>query len=116
MIRLFVAFLALVSSTCSNAETIAVKYWGELDLKPFTCIDITRSSFIHRVCYDQKEQFMVIRLRETYYPYCEMPKQTLDTLMTAPSMGRFYNANIKGSGKDGPYDCRTHRKPNYPAG
>ncbi|WP_197521027.1 hypothetical protein [Bradyrhizobium icense] len=33
--------------------------------------------------------------------------------MAAPSMGQFYNANIKGSGKDGPFDCRTHRVPSY---
>jgi hypothetical protein len=28
-------------------------------------------------------------------------------------MGRYYNANIKGSGSDGPFDCRTHRAPKY---
>lgn len=28
-------------------------------------------------------------------------------------MGRYYNANIKGTGKDGPYDCRTHKVPQY---
>ncbi|WP_442935688.1 KTSC domain-containing protein [Nitrobacter sp. NHB1] len=49
----------------------------------------------------------------TAYSYCEMPRPTLNTFMSAPSMGKFYNANIKGSGKDGPYDCRTHRKPSY---
>jgi hypothetical protein len=116
MTRILVLLFTLVSSTYAAAESIAVKYWGELNLKPFTCTDISRSSFINRVCFDEKEQFMVIQLRGTYYPYCEMPKQTLDTFMTASSMGKFYNANIKGSGKDGPYDCRTHRKPTYPAG
>jgi hypothetical protein len=25
----------------------------------------------------------------------------------------YYNANIKGTGKDGPFDCRTHAKPTY---
>jgi hypothetical protein len=33
--------------------------------------------------------------------------------MAAPSMGQFYKGNIKGSGKDGPYDCGTHRMPGY---
>lgn len=108
-----IALIALASSNYAGAETIAVKYWGSLDLKPFACQDITRSSFIHRVCYDPKESFMVIQLRETYYPYCEMPKQTLDTFMNASSMGKFYNANIRGHGTEGPYDCRTHRKPIY---
>jgi hypothetical protein len=31
----------------------------------------------------------------------------------APSMGQFYYQNIKGSGSDSPYDCRTHRIPSY---
>ena len=46
----------------------------------------------------------------------ELPTATYGGLMGAPSMGQFYNANIKGSGSDGPYDagpigCRaTDRK------
>ena len=46
----------------------------------------------------------------------ELPTATYGGLMGAPSMGQFYNANIKGSGSDGPYDagpigCRaTERK------
>ena len=26
---------------------------------------------------------------------------------------RFYNTNIKGTGKNGPFDCRTHKVPTY---
>lgn len=113
MTRVLIALFTIAASTNAHAEAINVKYWGDLDLKPFTCNEITRSSFVHRVCYDAKEHFMVIQLRNTYYPYCEIPKEVIDTFMSAPSMGRFYNTNIKGSGSDGPYDCRTHRKPAY---
>jgi|SRR6266536_5137369 len=42
-----------------------------------------------------------------------LPPATYEALMGAPSMGQFYNQNIKGSGSDGPYDCRTHRVPDY---
>jgi hypothetical protein len=56
---------------------------------------------------------MLISLRGTYYHYCEMPAATLNAFLTAPSMGQFYNQNIKGSGLDGPFDCRTHRLPSY---
>ena len=32
----------------------------------------------------------------------------------APEIYRFtYNQNIKGSGSNGPFDCRTHRVPSY---
>ena len=107
------AVAVLAGSTWADAETIDVKYYGSLDLKPFACTDVTRSSFINRACYDKAKQFMVVQLKGTYYPYCEMPAATYDAFLNASSMGRYYNANIKGSGKDGPFDCRTHAKPTY---
>jgi hypothetical protein len=95
------------------AETVDVKYRGIVDLKTFACSEVARSSFIRRVCYDRANQYMLIKLNETYYHYCELPPATLDQFMAAPSMGQFYNQNIKGWGSDGPFDCRTHRIPNY---
>jgi hypothetical protein len=108
-----VSVAALAMITLAKAETVEVKYRGPVDLKTFACQDVTRSSFIHRVCYDKANQYMVIQLRSTYYHYCELPEVTHKALMDAPSMGRYYNANIKGTGSDGPYDCRTHRVPRY---
>lgn len=105
--------LIFTGATFADAETVDVKYRGAVDLAPFNCQDITRSSFINRVCYDAKQQYMLIQLRSTYYHYCEIPNRVVAELLAAPSMGKFYNANIKGSGSDGPYDCRTHRVPAY---
>jgi hypothetical protein len=114
MLRLAILITAaLAGATWAEAETIDVKYYGALDLKSFACTDITRSSFINRACYDKAKQFMVVQLQGTYYPYCEMPAATYDAFLNASSMGQYYNANIKGSGKDGPFDCRTHAKPTY---
>ena len=104
---------ALHSVSWAEAETIDVKYFGSVNLKTFTCTDITRSSFVRRACYDQAQQFTVVQLNATYYAYCEMPSATFDAFLNAPSMGQYYNAKIKGSGSDGPFDCRTHRKPTY---
>ena len=56
---------------------------------------------------------MVIMLKGTYYHYCEIGQSTVDALLGSQSMGRYFNANIKGSGSDGPFDCRTHRVPRY---
>jgi hypothetical protein len=111
ILTLLVSILAI--ATWAEAETIDVKYYGSLDLKTFACIDVTRSSFINRACYDKAKQFMVVQLKGTYYPYCAMPAATYDAFLNASSMGQYYNANIKGSGKDGPFDCRTHTKPTY---
>lgn len=114
MLKFFIIAIAtLAGATWVEAETIDVKYYGQLDLKPFACTDITRSSFIKRACYDKAQQFMVVQLNATYYPYCEMPAGVYATFLAADSMGKYYNANIKGTGSDGPYDCRTHRKPKY---
>lgn len=110
---LIVAIATLTGATWVGAETIDVKYCGQLDLNLFACTDITRSSFIKRACYDKVQQFVVVQLNATYYPYCEMPAGIYANFLAADSMGRFYNANIKSTGSNGPYDCRTHRKPTY---
>lgn len=112
---LWVASLALFGAYLlpSHGESINVKYRGPVDLTTFSCNDISRSSFITRVCYDAAKQYMVIRLNTTYYHYCEFPKAVLSAFLEAPSMGTFYNERIKGTGSDGPFDCRTHRVPAY---
>jgi hypothetical protein len=109
---LLLAF-AIGLSEIASAETVSVKYRGPVDLKPFACTDTPRSSFIRRVCYDKAQSYMLIQLKNVWYHYCEIPASTVSSLLTADSAGRYYLANIKGSGKDGPYDCRTHRVPNY---
>ncbi|QHP74284.1 KTSC domain-containing protein [Bradyrhizobium sp. LCT2] len=110
-----VAALALLSFYLlpSHGETVNVKYRGPVDLKSFACNDISRSSFITRVCYDRAERYMIIRLNAIYYHYCELPPAILRTFLDAPSMGSFYNQRIKGTGLDGPFDCRTHPVPEY---
>lgn len=104
----------LLAPLSSSAETIAVKYYGGLELSPFQCADISRSSFIKRVCFDEKKSFMVIRLKDTYYPYCAIDAATVTQLLNAPSIGRYYNARIRSQGSvRGPFDCRDHPAPQY---
>lgn len=107
------ATLAVLIATPVSSETVDVKYRGVVDLKPFACTDTPRSSFIQRVCYDKAQSYMLISLRGVYYHYCELPAVTFDAFVVAPSMGQFYNQRNKGSGSDGPFDCRTHRVPQY---
>jgi hypothetical protein len=90
------------------AETVDVKYRGAVSLDNFKCEGITRSSFIEKVCYDATNSYMLINLGGTWYHYCEIDKTTVESLLAAESMGRYYNASIKGQ-----FDCRTHRIPNY---
>jgi KTSC domain-containing protein len=103
--------IAVAFSVCASVahtESVYVKYRGDVDLKPFDCSDITRSSFINRVCYDRRNEYMLISLNGTFYHYCEIDAATVSSFLSAPSMGRFYNASIKGQ-----FDCRVHRVPDY---
>ena len=101
--------IALLSiAGLASAETVNVKYRGGVDLKPFKCESITRSSLVNRVCYDAPESYMIINLQGTYYHYCEIDSGTVSQLLQAESMGRHYNQFIKGR-----FDCRTHRVPAY---
>ena len=106
------ALAASIASAAAFAETVIVKYRGPVDLKPFVCTDTT-SSFVNRVCYDKANAYVLILLKSTWYHYCEIDAGTVDALIKADSVGRYYNANIKGTGQDGPFDCRTHRVPKY---
>lgn len=111
-IGLLTLIIVVGLSTVAQAQTVDVKYRGRVDLKPFVCTD-TKSSFVNRVCYDKANAYMLILLKKTWYHYCEIGAGTVKALLDADSMGRFYNANIKGTGKDGPFDCRTKRVPTY---
>jgi hypothetical protein len=91
-----------------HSEDVEVKYRGKVNLAAFSCTDIARSSFINRVCYDTRNEYMLISLNGTFYHYCEIDNGTVSSLLSADSMGRFYNANIKGR-----FDCRTRRVPSY---
>jgi hypothetical protein len=51
---------------------------------------------------------MVIRLRGTYYHYCEIGPATVAALLAASSVGRYYNSSIKSDATNRAYDCRDH--------
>lgn len=105
-------FLAILGSlSWADAEIVEVEYRNPVDLTPFVCQDITRSSLISRVCYDRPNRYMLVQSRAAYHDFCAVPDQVVTELLNAPSMGRFFRANIRGIGPDGPYDCPAHQAP-----
>jgi hypothetical protein len=110
MRALLVMLSLVVCSDAAEAECVDVKYYTAqcLDLALFDCTE-TKSSFVHQVCYDAHKRFMVIQLRNVRYPYCSIPPDTVDALIKAGSVGRYYNDNVKGR-----FDCRVNPVPNYP--
>src|SRR5262245_12541096 len=104
-LALSVSLLVGITATC-RAETVDVKYRGSVELTPFTCALIERSSFIKRVCYDQANNYMVVSLNGTYSDFCNIDSATVSSFLAASSMGRFFNASIKGH-----FDCRAASVP-----
>jgi hypothetical protein len=108
----FIIFSALVLiCQVSTAETVQVKYHGGVSLDAFACRDVKESSDISRICYDEAERYMVIQLKTTYYHYCEIDAATVQGLQKANSKRQYFETRIRGSGADGPFDCRTHPIP-----
>jgi len=108
-VRLTFALILLLESVgACRSETVDVKYRGPVDLAPFKCESVDRSSFIRRVCYDAANSYMIVLLNQTYYHYCDIDRVTVDTFEAAESMGRYFNASIKGH-----FDCQTGRVPSY---
>lgn len=93
------------------AETVQVKYHGVVSLDAFACTEVKDSSDVSRICYDKAERYMGIQLKTTYYHYCGIDAATVQGLQSASSKRQFFEARIRGSGKDGPFDCRTHPIP-----
>lgn len=106
-------FLLLLASACliAEAETVQVKYHGTVPLDAFACVDVNERSDVSRICYDASQRYMLIRLKATYYHYCEIDAKTVQGLQAAGSKRQFFEERIRGSGTDGPFDCRTHPIP-----
>jgi hypothetical protein len=111
MTRLAFILALLFTAPWQEAEIVDVKDRGAVDLKPFNCQDITRSSVISRVCYDTESRRVLVQRQAVYHQYCDLPKDTLDAFLNAPSMGRYYRANIEAADGSGPHACRAHKVP-----
>jgi hypothetical protein len=100
--------LLLLTLGSAGAETVCVKYGSCLDLAPFNCTNTPQSSFVRRVCYDPNNSYMLIQLNTVWYHYCGIDSATVSQLLSAPSVGHYYNQAIKGR-----FDCRLTPPPQY---
>lgn len=67
------------------------------------------SSFIGAGWYDPSEEYMILDLNGTYYQYCNLPEEVWEEFKYADSLGKYYNASIKGD-----YSCQGISVPEYP--
>jgi hypothetical protein len=108
---LAIFLVSLAGASWTDAETVDVKNRGTVDLKPFACQDVTRSSLVNRVCYDAANRVMIVQSNAAYSQYCDVPEAARDSFLNAPSMGQYYRANITGTGAETMYACDTNRAP-----
>ena len=107
MSRIAFIIALLFAAPWEEADSVEVRNFGPVNLRSFICQDITRSSLIERVCYDEANRHMVVGRRSVYDQYCELPKSVVDAFLNAPSMGQYFKTNIAVSGKSGKYECGT---------
>ena len=111
MIRAATSFILLLLTAPVGTETVDVRDSGLVDLGTFECRDINRSTVIQRVCYDPAQHAMIVAIKGSYDRFCELPPETFDGFMTAPSMGQFFKQSIRAVALDRRYDCVTKRPP-----
>jgi KTSC domain len=108
MMRIVLAAALTVAVNAANAERVYVKARGEVDLAPFRCENVTRSANVKRLCYAEKDQYVLVSLKGIWYHFCGVPPATMSGWKKATSKGRYYNDNIQGK-----YDCSVTPAPAF---
>ncbi|WP_440640569.1 KTSC domain-containing protein [Bradyrhizobium sp. PUT101] len=107
MVRALVLLLAQLAGTPIVSETVETGERQLIDLGTFECRDITRSTVLQRVCYDRARQDLVVAADGAYDRYCGVTADTVERLLGAPSMGQFFNQNIRRKTASSRYACRA---------
>ncbi|MDA9476055.1 hypothetical protein XI03_16395 [Bradyrhizobium sp. CCBAU 65884] len=105
MVRALALLLAQLAAAPIVSETVETGERRRIDLATFECRDISRSTVLQRVCYDRAHHDLVVATGGGYARYCGVAAETADRLLSAPSMGQFFNQNIKREAPGGRYDC-----------
>ena len=106
VVRALAVLLAQLVAAPIVSETVETGERRFVDLGTFECRDITRSSILQRVCYDRARRHLIVAVKGSYDQYCDLPAETYGALMGAPSMGQFFNRNIRGA-SGAAYTCEN---------
>ena len=105
MTRIAFILALLFTAPLQEAEIVEVSGVGMVDLKPFRCQDITRSSVVSRVCHDEESGRLLVQHHATYRQFDGLSKPVVDAFLDAPSMGQFLRACIERAGESRPPSC-----------
>ncbi len=104
-------FTLVIFLGCTTSNIVSVKYRDDkvdLSNQAFEYLNTLDSSFVEGAWYDDDNDYMIIKLDNTYYHYCGMPDEVWDNYKKTDSFGTEYNRYIKGN-----YDCRSGLVPSY---
>lgn len=107
-VRVLTAVVLSALAGIASAERVYVKARGEVDLAPFKCESIARSANVKRICYDEREAYVLVSLKGIWYHFCGVPPATVSSWKKAASKGRYYNDTIRGN-----FDCSASPAPVY---
>ena len=110
MVRALAILLAQLVTAPIVSEAVETGEHRLVDHQTFECRDITRSTVLQRVCYDRTQQDLVVAINGTYDLYCGVAAVTIERLLGAPSMGQFFNRNIKREVTGDRYACTTRER------
>ena len=105
MVRALALLLAQLAAAPIVSEMVETGDRRPIDLATFECRDISRSTVLQRVCYDRAQHNLVVATGGSYARYCGVAAETVDSLLGAPSMGQFFNRQIRREAAGGRYDC-----------
>jgi hypothetical protein len=107
MVRAATALFLSLFTAPVTSETVDVPGRGVVDLRTFECRDINRSTIVQRVCYDAARDYLLVAVRGAYHQYCRVSAETYAAFMGAPSMGLFFNRNVRAMASGERYRCGT---------
>jgi hypothetical protein len=105
MVRAATALFLSLFTTPVTSETVDVRGRGAVDLRAFECRDINRSTIVQRVCYDAARSTLLVAVGGAYHQFCSVPAETYAAFMDAPSMGWFFNRNVRATTPGERYRC-----------
>jgi predicted phosphoribosyltransferase len=110
VVRALALLLAQLAAAPIVSETVETGERHLVDLKTFECRDITRSTVLQRVCYDRAQQDLIVAVNGAYDRYCGVTADTVERLLDAPSMGQFFNQNMKREVTGHRYACGARER------
>lgn len=79
-----------------------------VNVAAFAYLDGAGSSLVRAAWHDAAHEYLIVDLNGTRYHYCGVSSSTWSGFTSAPSLGTFYNQQLKGQ-----FDCRTGIVPEY---